>query len=80
MKKSYRFLVPAIIMLILSLISEKSMSQPDPPPLPDQHESNGNKSPQGAPLDGGSGLLLFLGIAYGVIKVTGRKRETIIDR
>lgn len=80
MKKYYRLIVPAIAMLILLVISEKVMSQPDPPPLPDQHGYNGNPSPHGAPLDGGSEVLIFLGIAYGITKVTGRMRETLIDR
>lgn len=80
MKKIYRLLVPAIMMLILSISAEKLMAQPDPPPLPDQHESNGNQSPQGAPLDGGSGVLLFLGIVYAAKKVSERKRKTIVER
>lgn len=80
MKKSYRLLVPVIVMLILSVISEKLMAQPDPPPLPDQHESNGNQSPQGAPLDGGSEVLLFLGIVYAAKKVSERKEKTIVER
>jgi hypothetical protein len=80
MKKSYRFLFPVILMLILSLISGKLISQPDPPPLPDQHGYNGNPSPQGAPLDGGSEILLVLGMAYAAKKVSDRKRKTIIIR
>ena len=77
MKKNLRILVP-ITMLILSLLSEKSMSQPDPPPLPDQHGYNGNQSLQGAPLDGGTEVLLFLGILYAAKKVSERKRKTIV--
>jgi len=80
MKKLSRFLFPVIMMLILSLISGKLMSQPDPPPLPDQHGYNGNPSPQGAPLDGGSEVLIFLGIVYAAKKASDRIRETIIDR
>lgn len=80
MKKIYRLFVPVIAMLILPVIAEKSMAQPDPPPLPDQHGNFGDQSPQGAPLDGGSEVLLFLGIVYAVKKVTERKRETIIER
>jgi hypothetical protein len=80
MKKYYRLIVPVIVMLILTVNSEKLMSQPDPPPLPDQHGINGDPSPQGAPLDDGSTILLFLGMVYGITKVTGRKRGPIIDR
>ena len=80
MKKLYKLIVPVISMLILSVISEKVISQPDPPPLPDQHGYNGNKSPQGAPLDGGSEVMLFLGIAYVVKKMSGRKRKPSFNR
>jgi hypothetical protein len=80
MKKFFRLLFLIFPMLISSVISEKLMAQPDPPPLPDQHGYNGNKSPQGAPLDGGSEVLLFLGIAYAVKKVSDRKRKPIADR
>ena len=80
MKKNYSFLVPVIMMLILSVISEKLMAQPDPPSLPDQHGYNGNQSTQGAPLDGGSEVLLFLGMIYAVRKVSERKRKTIVVR
>jgi len=40
---------------------------------------NGNPSPQGAPLDGGSEVLILLGIAYAAKKTSDRMRETIID-
>jgi hypothetical protein len=80
MKKFYRLLVQVIAMVILSVNSEKVMSQPDPPPLPDQHGYNGNPSPQGAPLDGGSEILLVLGMAYAATKASDRKRKTVIDR
>ena len=80
MKRYYRLIVPAIVMLILLANSEKLMSQPDPPPLPDQHGYNGNKTPQGAPLDGGSEVLLFLGISYAAKKMSERKRNTITGR
>ena len=77
MKQNFRLLVTAMAMLILSIISEKLMSQPYPPSLPDQHGYNGNQSPQGAPLDGGTEVLLSLGIVYLAMKVTVRKRNTI---
>ena len=80
MKKLYRLIVPVILMLILSLISGKLIAQPDPPPLPDQHGYNGNPSPQGAPLDGGSEILLVLGMAYAAKKVSDWKRKAIIVR
>jgi hypothetical protein len=80
MKKISRLLVTAMMLLILSISTEKLMAQDDPPWLPDQHGYNGDQSPQGAPLDGGTEVLLFLGIAYAVKKVSDRKRKTITGR
>ena len=80
MKKYFSLFVPVIVMLILSVLSEKLMAQPDPPPLPDQHGYNGNQSPQGAPIGDGSEILLFLGIVYAAGKVSERKRKTIVGQ
>ena len=80
MKTISRLLITAMIMLIMSISAEKVMAQEDPPWLPDQHGNNGNQSPNGAPLDGGSEVLLFLGIAYAVKKVSDWKRTTKVDR
>ncbi|NQV03170.1 MAG: hypothetical protein HQ542_11015 [Bacteroidia bacterium] len=41
---------------------------PQPPPPPANHGQNGN-APAGAPIDGGLGILLALGAAYGGRKV-----------
>ena len=46
-------------------IAKPSMAA-DPAPQPPQgHGSNGNHAPAGAPIDGGLGILLALGAAYG---------------
>lgn len=37
---------------------------PEPPPPPSGHGGNGN-APAGAPIDGGLGILLAMGAAYG---------------
>jgi len=76
MKKISRLIVPAMMMVILSVSAEKLMAQTDPPWLPDQHGYNGNQSPDGAPLDGGTEVLLSLGIFYLAMKMTVRKRNT----
>jgi hypothetical protein len=76
MKKKFRLIVPAMIMVILSVFAEKLIAQNDPPWLPDQHGYNGNQSPNGAPLDGGTEVLLSLGIFYLAMKITVRKRNT----
>jgi hypothetical protein len=80
MKKFSTFLMSFIVMLILSAISEKLLSQPEPPHLPDQHGYNGNQSTQSAPLDAGTEVFLSLGIVYLAVKMAGRKRNTIAAR
>ena len=75
MKKHFRILVLVIAFTVLLAISGKLMSQPGPPPLPDQHGYNGSQSQQGAPLDGGSEVLLFLGIVYAIKKMSDRKKR-----
>jgi hypothetical protein len=45
-----------------------------PPPPPSGHGEGGNHGPAGAPIDGGLGILLSLGLGYGMKKyVSGRK-------
>jgi hypothetical protein len=39
-----------------------------PPPPPSEHGAGGNQGPAGAPIDGGLGILLALGLGYGVKK------------
>ena len=80
MKKISRLLALSIMMLIMTMNSETLKAQDDPPWFPDQHGNNGNQSTQGAPLDGGSEVLLLLGIAYAVKKVKDMRRNTRITR
>jgi hypothetical protein len=80
MKKNYKFFIPFIVMIIVSITSIVSAAQPDPPPLPEQHGYSGNQSIQSAPLDGGTEVLIPLGIFYLAIKLAGRKRNIIAAR
>ena len=80
MKKITRLFVLSIMMLIMTINAKKVMSQEDLPWFMEQHGNNGNQSPQGAPLDGGSETLLILGIAYAVKKVSEVKRKNKITR
>ena len=80
MKKIYKILVLLAAYIILSADSQNLSAQPDPPSLPDQHGYNGNQSPQGVPLDGGTEVLLVLVIAYAVKKLSERERRTIAGR
>ncbi|MCX6284147.1 MAG: hypothetical protein NTW31_07940 [Bacteroidetes bacterium] len=38
---------------------------PGPPPPPSEHGMGGDQGPAGAPIDGGLGILLGIGAAYG---------------
>jgi hypothetical protein len=80
MKNLYKLLIPILAMLILSANSDKLMSQPEPPHLPDQHGYNGNQSTHEAPLDGGTELLLSLGIVYLAAKIRAARRDTNFTR
>ena len=50
---------------------------PAPPPMPGNHGQNGTP-PVGAPIDGGLGILLALGVTYGGKKAyqAWKKRKT----
>lgn len=48
---------------------------PDPPPLPGTHGQNGD-APVGAPIDGGVGILLALGAAYGGVRLWKGRKDT----
>ena len=80
MKKITRLFALSIMMLIMTINAKKVMSQEDLPWFMEQHGNNGNQSPQGAPLDGGSEALLILGIAYAVKKVSEMRRKNKITR
>ena len=40
----------------------------DPPPPPSGHGAGGDQGPAGAPIDGGLGILVAMGAAYGCKK------------
>jgi hypothetical protein len=80
MKKISRLLALSTMMLIMTISAEKVMSQEDPPWFMDQHGYNGDQSPQGVPLDGGSEVLFVLGIVYAARKVSEMRRKNKITR
>lgn len=70
------------IILTLFLLQATVFNQPlfaqDPkaPPTPGSHGSSGNQGPSDAPIDGGLGILLALGAAYGGVKIyKSRKKD-----
>ncbi len=42
--------------------------EPGPPPPPSGHGTGGDQGPAGAPIDGGLGILITMGAAYGCKK------------
>ncbi len=65
MKAVFKPLCLSLIILVFLVLAK--ISQADPPPPPADHGSSGNQGPGpvGAPIDGGLGILLSMGIAYG---------------
>lgn len=52
-------------LLVFLLLTGKLLADPPPPPPPGGHGSAGNQPPVGAPIDGGLGILMAMGAAYG---------------
>jgi hypothetical protein len=74
MKKFMRLFVLLFTLCLLSLsFSSVYADYPDPPPVPDHGQNGGD--PFGAPIDGGVGILLFLGVGYAVRKLYSLKKE-----
>ncbi|MFC2101471.1 PID-CTERM protein-sorting domain-containing protein [Bacteroidota bacterium] len=67
MNKNWTLLILGVTLIMLFSLSI-SAQPPDPPPPPGGHGHNGN-APAGAPIDGGLGILLAMGAAYGGKKV-----------
>jgi hypothetical protein len=67
MKKYWKILFIVALFCGTPLINS-SISAQDEPPLPPDHGRNGDH-PVGAPIDGGLGILLALGAAYGGMKL-----------
>jgi len=64
-------------MAVLLLVSSASVVLADPPPPPDPGGSpvTGGGTPVGAPIDGGLGILLAMGAAYGGRKFYQARKE-----
>jgi hypothetical protein len=62
MKKYIRiFIIPALVLLFVFIWVSTFADSPSPPPLPGEHGGGGNVA---APIDGGLGLLLVMGLGY----------------
>ncbi|MBN1198772.1 MAG: hypothetical protein JXA23_05435 [Bacteroidales bacterium] len=65
---------------LLFLFSDQQLSAQEPPPPPGGHGLDGNQDPRGAPIDGGLGILLGLGAAYGGWKIYKSKKKEEADK
>jgi hypothetical protein len=68
------------IFILLAIFALPLVSLPDPPGPPGQTGTPGpgngnNQTPVGAPIDGGMGILLALGVAYGSKKLYNLRKE-----
>ena len=69
-------LTRAFLIIFCLGLSLSSISQDDPPPPPPaNHGSNGNQQGRGAPLGGGTLILLSLGIIYGIKRTYIKQKE-----
>jgi hypothetical protein len=72
-----------ILFLIITLLSAGILLKPvsaDPPSYPPPppgggHGGEGNQPPAGAPIDGGTGILLVLGAAYAGNKLYLKRKD-----
>jgi hypothetical protein len=68
MKRSKYILLTAVFVISLLSLTISVNAQEPPHPPTTGHGAKGNQSPPGAPLDGGIGILLALGLAYSTRK------------
>jgi hypothetical protein len=70
MKNARKFLL-VLALFCLTI----SVSAQEPPPPPASHGETGNQGPADAPIDGGLGILLALGAAYGGYRIYKYKKD-----
>jgi hypothetical protein len=71
----------AIILLSFVILGSMTLSAQAPPHPPSSADNGGTNGPvggTGAPVDGGTGILLLLAAAYGIRKVMGQKSKLSI--
>jgi hypothetical protein len=65
----------AVIYLLILPVIHCQADGPGPPPPPGAHGQSGNQGPAGAPIDGGLGILIAMGGAYGARKLCRAKKN-----
>ena len=67
--KAKKIITLVIILLTITLSYPQQSRADDPPVLPSAHASNNDEEPGGgAPISGGIGFLVVMGVAYGTRK------------
>jgi hypothetical protein len=76
MKQTIKIIICSCALFALFLIMPYSNAQEPPHPPTTGHGVNGNQSPGGtAPIDGGLGILIALGVAFGTRKLIKEKKS-----
>ncbi len=77
MKNIHQLLLLAALSLVLILCVPVVNAQEPPHPPTTGHGVNGNQTPgnASAPIDGGLGILLAFGLAYGMKKASAKTNE-----
>jgi hypothetical protein len=70
--KNIRALISVMMFVLLPLLS--LADGPPPPPGQTGGGPGGGATPVGAPIDGGLGILIALGAAYGAVKIYQMKK------
>lgn len=78
MKRIILKTITAVIFTLGLLSTLPTQGQPPPPP-PSGHGDEGNQTAGNAPINGGLGILLVLGVAYGGKKVYDLRKEQMED-
>jgi hypothetical protein len=72
-----KILAKLLLLTVLIAGSQQLISQPPPPP--GEHGEPGNQNAGNAPIDGGLGVLLVLGAAYGSKRLYDMRKERLED-
>jgi hypothetical protein len=75
----FKYQLFSVLCVILIWPAALMADPPDPPPPPSGHGQNGD-APVGAPIDGGMGILLALGAAYGGVRLWKSRKLKVESR
>ena len=75
MKKILKSLAFLFLLTFCFCTTNRLMADPPAPPPPGEHGSGNNGPPVGAPIDGGLGILLAMGGAYGARKLYKSRKD-----